>query len=415
MVAEAISIDHGANAVHYAVDQDRADLIKANHLPEGISAEAMWQRMDLHLAKVAGDNPKRRPIKNTVIRMEISPTNEETAGWTMADWERLTNEFIQAFDSIDLSDSTQRASSKATNLANSQYVAALHRDSISGILHLHIDASRVDMEGNVNDDHLVGRRAVMAAQIINLRRGWENPEDIEQAHIQEISDACIQILTNMNSFTWEEYERRLEQHGYKPYLHRDTKNKVTGYAIMRGNSKYKSSKLGKGRNLMPSTILKTWAKLHAENDAKVAASKVEDRTWTAPARTAKVNQSPPVPVLKPIILKPAPIINHYTISTDEYHDYDVDIPASADDIIANECSVPDGNEYATLEKVQATAMLLFAGYLDGALSMSMSCGGGGNDMSGWGKDKDEDDLKWAYRCARMAHQMCKRRSRGMHR
>ena len=88
MVAEAISIDHGANAVHYAVDQDRADLIKANHLPEGISAEAMWQRMDLHLAKVAGDNPKRRPIKNTVIRMEISPTNEETAGWTMADWER---------------------------------------------------------------------------------------------------------------------------------------------------------------------------------------------------------------------------------------------------------------------------------------------------------------------------------------
>lgn len=347
--------------------------------------------------------------------MEISPTNEETAGWTMADWERLTNEFIQAFDSIDLSDSTQRASSKATNLANSQYVAALHRDSISGILHLHIDASRVDMEGNVNDDHLVGRRAVMAAQIINLRRGWENPEDIEQAHIQEISDACIQILTNMNSFTWEEYERRLEQHGYKPYLHRDTKNKVTGYAIMRGNSKYKSSKLGKGRNLMPSTILKTWAKLHAENDAKVAASKVEDRTWTAPARTAKVNQSPPVPVLKPVILKPAPIINHYTISTDEYHDYDVDIPASADDIIANECSVPDGNEYATLEKVQATAMLLFAGYLDGALSMSMSCGGGGNDMSGWGKDKDEDDLKWAYRCARMAHQMCKRRSRGMHR
>lgn len=415
MVAEAISIHHGANAVRYAVDKDRADLIKANFLPEGISAEAMWQRMDLHLTMVASDNPKRRPLKNTVIRMEISPTKEETAEWSMADWERLTNEFIQEFDSIDLSESTKRASSKATHLANSQYVSALHRDSDSGILHLHIDANRVDMEGNVNDDHLVGRRAVMAAQIINQRRGWENPEDIEQAHIQEISDACIQILTKMDLFTWNEYERRLKQHGYKLHLHRDANNKVTGYAIMRGNSKYKSSKLGKGRNLMPSNILKTWVKIHAEKDAKVASPKVTDRTRTAPARTAKVNQSPPVPVLKPVIPKPAPIINHYTISTDEYHDYDVDIPASADDIIANECSVPNGNEYATLEKVKATAMLLFAGYLDGALSMSMSCGGGGNDMSGWGKDKDEDDLKWAYRCARMAHQMCKRRSRGMHR
>lgn len=65
----------------------------------------------------------------------------------MDDWERLSNEFIRVFDSIDLSGKTKRASSKQTNLKGSQYIVALHRDSKSSIFHLHIDANRVDMDG----------------------------------------------------------------------------------------------------------------------------------------------------------------------------------------------------------------------------------------------------------------------------
>lgn len=61
-----------------------------------------------------------------------------------------------------------------------------------------------------------------------------------------------------------------------------------------------------------------------------------------------------------------------------------------------------------------TALLLFAGYLDAATSMAVSSGGGGSDTGGWGRDKDEDELEWARRCARMANSMCKRR-KGLHR
>ena len=57
--------------------------------------------------------------------------------------------------------------------------------------------------------------------------------------------------------------------------------------------------------------------------------------------------------------------------------------------------------------VQRTALLLFAGYLDTATQMSESCGGGGSTPDGWGRDKDEDNLEWARRCARMANRMCK--------
>ena len=44
------------------------------------------------------------------------------------------------------------------------------------------------------------------------------------------------------------------------------------------------------------------------------------------------------------------------------------------------------------------AILLFAEYIDAATTIAaQSGGGGGGATSGWGRDKDEDELSWAYR------------------
>ena len=64
---------------------------------------------------------------------------------------------------IRLSAKSKRKSAKATNLKDSQYVVALHRDSKSGIMHLHIDANRIDIRGNVNDAHYIYERAMATA------------------------------------------------------------------------------------------------------------------------------------------------------------------------------------------------------------------------------------------------------------
>lgn len=86
----------------------------------------------------------------------------------------------------------------------------------------------------------------------------------------------------------------------------------------------------------------------------------------------------------------------------------------ADNIIRQDCSLEDAHPFAKIEEIQHTALLLFAGYLDAATSMATSSGGGGSDTGGWGRDKDEDELEWARRCARMANSMCKRK-KGLHR
>ena len=396
MIAKASTISHGANAIRYSVNKEKADIVKANLLPDNISPEAMYGRMMLVQRKFAENINKGRPLGRNVIRIEISPSEEESRGWTMNDWASLSNEFIRVFDSIDLSGKTKRASSKQTNLKGSQYIAALHRDSKRGFLHLHIDANRVDMEGRINDSHKIGERAVMAANIINERRGWMQSEEIGIRHRQEISVCCMEILRKMDKFSWKQYEAELTKRGYKVHLQEKESGGVYGYSIKRGNSIYKSSMLGIGRSLTPSKIEATWAKLHPQERKSEPTKPISQQT-----RTADIT-----PISQPVI-------KHYNIATDEYHSYHVEIPEAADNIIRQNCSLEEAHPLAKLEEIQHTALLLFAGYLDAATSMATSSGGG-SDTGGWGRDKDEDELEWARRCARMANSMCKRR-KGLHR
>ena len=168
------------------------------------------------------------------------------------------------FDAIDLSGKTKRTSSKQVNLKGSQYIVALHRVTKSGILQLHIDAYIVDMDVKINDSHKIGERAVIAANIINEKRGCVQSEDIGIRHRQEITNCCMEILRAMDKFSWRQYEMELTKRGYKVHIQENDKGKVYGYSIKRGNSNYKSSVLGIGRNLTPSKIEATWAKLHQQ-------------------------------------------------------------------------------------------------------------------------------------------------------
>ena len=156
-------------------------------------------------------------------------------------------------------------------------------------------------------------------------------------------------------------------------------------------------------NLTPSKIENTWAKLHPQERMFEPVKNVSRQT--RPADMTSVLQSPTAS---------QHVMKHYDIVTDEYHSYHVEIPEAADNVIRKDCSLKEAHPLAKIEEIQHTALLLFAGYLDAATSMATSSGGGGSDTGGWGRDKDEDELEWARRCARMANSMCKRR-RGLHR
>lgn len=225
MIAKAKVISHGANAIRYSVDKDKAEIVKTNLLPDDISPTAMWARM-LALQKKFEDKLNRyHPLKRNMIRIEVSPTSEETRGWMIEDWQRLADDFIREFDAVDLSAKSKRKSAKATNLKDSQYVVALHHDSKSGIMHLHIDANRIDMRGNVNDAHYIYERAMAAAAKVGQKRGWKDAQEVSRQNKEAITNDCLSVLTKMPYFDWGLYTKCLTQMGYDVKLQSDSKDK----------------------------------------------------------------------------------------------------------------------------------------------------------------------------------------------
>ena len=342
MIAKANNITHGSNAVRYSADKELAEIVKVGHLPEGLTTSSIWLRMMLHQAQFKEKLQGHRRIKNTSIRIELSPAKEETEGWTMEDWQKLADDFIREFDAVSLKRPDRDDDDPHTHLANSQYVVSLHHDSKSRILHLHINANRVDMDGNVNNEYMIGKRATMAANKINEQRGWVQSMNKREWNIDEITNACIEALKEMDSFDFNTYEAKLKAKGYGVNVMRDSIGKVRGYSIKKGNSTYKSTLLGHKRSLTPSRLKSTWEKLH--HDKSIHAQTMmpkKAQTVTRPfaSVTAKVTQpkqqsSPKQMPLHPTISESAkqqPVMVHHDIEWNG-RNYAVDIPSPTSSI-----------------------------------------------------------------------------------
>lgn len=393
MIAKAKSISHGSISIDYITRMGKAEIVKLNHLPKDVEVEAWWAHMQAHQMRFQYKRSKHRPMKNFMIRIEISPAKEETEGFTLADWEKLADDFIKAFDAIDLSKRTSRKSSASTNIANSQYVISLHRDSKSGIVHMHLDCNRIDMEGNVNDDHDIGIRATMAANEVTRQRGWVQAELRSDENKERFTRDCMDALKAMSKFSWDDYVRILNVMGYDLKMRYDSKGEVRGYTVRLGNSIYKSSELGKSRNLVPSKIENTWSKLHSQyTDDIQPFSEQSVSPWSydvhQPQAEIQAEQS------------------SYSLRKVDVDDqtYSIEIPDKALDAMKDEvASFKVNNE--TANHIVDVALLLFANYIDAATTMSESCGGGGDSpSSGWSK-KDDEEWEWAKRCAQMAHSL----------
>lgn len=394
MVAKAAAVTHGSVTVRYSTEKDLSEIVKVNCLPENLSASAIWSRMTLLQEQFREKLNRTKHLKCTSLRIEVSPSREETVGWTLKEWRELTDDFVREFDAVDYSGRTGRESAKSTNLKNTQYVAMLHHDSDSGILHLHIIANRIDMDGNIIDSHFVSERAKQAACVINERRGWVQPEEIHKERAVLVTQDCIAALKDLDTFDWDAYKQKLEGKGYKVVFRLDEEGKIHGYSLKKGYIKYKSSELGHTRSLTPSRIQETWAKLHQVKEVHVPAEKEEK---PRPAAADETKHPTPAP-------KPVPAMVHQDITV-EGQRYSLDIPEAVYEIFRKEAEVPENNSSTNREHVLRTAMLLFCEYVDGATALSQSCGGGSSPGTGWGKDPKEDDWLWARRCLKKAKEL----------
>ena len=98
MIAKAKAIAHGINAIRYLCGESRnkrhpekISRVLDNRLPPELDAAGIWNSMQLTLSQ-------HRPIRNSVIRIELSPSPEHTRFYRMEDWQELWYEFAEEFD-----------------------------------------------------------------------------------------------------------------------------------------------------------------------------------------------------------------------------------------------------------------------------------------------------------------------------
>ncbi len=400
MIAKGKSISHGSAMTNYATKHNRADIVLTRNLDEGLTPLAMWGAMETIHQKY---EPKfrQKPVTQPTLRMEISPSLDETKGWTLNDWYQYALRFLEEFQkAVQTKDGKKKEKGKF-NLDRAQLFVCLHFDAKSGIPHLHILINRIDLDGNLMSDSFIGKSATKAAHAINIERGWELPEDIHDVHLKEITDACYDTLRGMSRYDWDSYKRGLESRGYTVKEQRDKQDVLHGYTVLRGNSRFKSSILGKGRNLTATKLEATWKKFHpiAPSVVKPSSTVVTSQTTARKPVTERYTERPNALQTKPEL--PSAFTKLLSVNG---KDYTIRMPLEAYKTMDETIGTPD--ESVSRENVLNVAMLLFMNYVDAATNVSESCGGGGTS-SNWGKNEDEDERERARRCAQHAKWLCK--------
>ncbi len=189
----------------------------------------------------------------------------------------------------------------------------------------------------------------------------------------------------MPSRSWNEYKKALARKGYSVHERKDKKGDLRGYALVKGNTKYKTSELGVGRNLMISKLPRIWQKLHYREMLAAQVNTSQNRWPEAVQRQAAG---------KDYTHYRSSSVS-YTLSSHGGTEQRFYIPEQVLNCFNEEF---DYREVANSCELTDMAVALFVGILD---TPAVSAGGGSQSDLPW-RDKDEDDLQWARRYARAA-------------
>ena len=224
----------------------------------------------------------------------------------------------------------------------------------------------------------------------------------------------MDALRELDKWSWDGYQERLAAKGYDLYLRKDKKDVIRGYVLLKGNTKFKASELGKGRNLTASRIRQTWEKLHSGKVQQVRpTTKQPVVSMPKPSVSTTTKQNP-----QPVIRQSNPIFEDYTTykqncqPTEFEHDgktYKRYLPDKVVDFFNDEF---DHRELANWQALQNLAMAYFT--LIASPYEVTSGGGGGGSQSDlkWGRDPKEDEIEFARRCAQAASNRIGRHPKG---
>lgn len=408
MIARAVA--HGSAYTTYATLKRDAEFVCCENMAGDMTAavtdddlDNIWMQF-----KYAGDNyiAKGKAVSRNLIAMEVSPTKDESKGWTLEQWKWFAHRFIEEMDKIEFRDKNGKVSSKRMDLAHSKWIAMLHHDAKSGIPHLHFMVSRFTIDGRINDTNLIGLKATMAANSINQSLGWKQSQEISEEHKAEIKNALYDILRKMNRFDWDVFLQKIKERGYSAELKKDSNGEVVGYRIKRGNSKYNASEIG--RQLTASRIEATWRQLHKDMEAETAKRKADEQK--ARIEYAERHHFVCEPV-SPDTKKEHFEFDRSIADGKEPEHFTFDVSENLVDAMCSSFKALEDEFEFVLEEVMEISLCVFFEIMSvpGGSGYSSGGGGGSNNDQPHKKKDDDDELLRAKRIARAVAKCCPRK------
>lgn len=293
MISVARSISHGKAYSEYAGKKAKAVFVGAENMVTNTDIifdnkdflEDLWREFE-----EAGVDyvRKGKDVKRNIIAIEFSPTTNESEGWTREQWFVRAKELLKKMDDVPLRTPIWNAKKKRyerdnngnlkyrdipkTKLSRSKWMAYLHKDSESGIWHLHIIVSRYNLDNELNCDDDIAKRAAQATEELNKKYGYRSAEDIHAEHVAEIKHVLDDILFQMDgeNIDIDDFQKRVKEATFVDYkgnvrdydikCHTDENGKVTGWSVRRGNSTFTGTELGLKLTINPNAHQKQYIK-----------------------------------------------------------------------------------------------------------------------------------------------------------
>lgn len=401
-----ISSSHGHNAIEYAMnkkmsDKEKPEFLASAHLPVGdilgpVDSTCIWESMKRRQANSG------HKIKDGFFRIEICPPMEECRNWSMKDWEKLLQDSIRHLDSTDFLGKSGNVIGKHTDIAHSQWIATIHRDTDN--YHIHLIANRINENNEVQDDTRCRNRGVLAANKLAEERGWIKAQDRQDKRKVKIHADAIDVLRHMEKYCLEEYFKGMQARGWKIDAKYDNSGICRGYSIGQNLYKangslsstimYQSSKLGFGRDLMVSRLEGTWKKLHPVQVKASEKNNMQDNCTLNSLRenwdSVTSREPDPTPKWK--------CSNRMSQETWRDEGTSVRIPDVAFDTISNNIQSLGRYDYYDRDedipaKMQIVAVAVFEFCTAANVYPSSGGGGGGSDNDLRWDGKTEDELQ----------------------
>ena len=167
---------------------------------------------------------------------------------------------------------------KHTNLADSQAVWSVHFDTDD--IHIHGTANMVTEHNEIQEAHMCKDRGFIAGDKVAEKFGLKQLSEYDNQRKERIHADGISVLKDMKEFNLQTYFASMMAKGWiiDPNTP-DSKGVIHGYSVgeklyhndgsLSSVMMFKSSELGHSKDLTPSHLLKTWQKLHANEQQTV--------------------------------------------------------------------------------------------------------------------------------------------------